>query len=245
MTRSLCTARLRLDADLLVPLDPAGPAAAMAGAARSGLTELGLVVTAGPDDLEGALAACRAADAVSRARVTAGLRVALLDPSGRTDLHPDVHRRLSRVDRVVLVPVGGWAVDAEAVGRAALRAAADYPTRVVLTGLAGDLPRDTTAALGWACARAGVAIGVSERGRTPAAATAVGLARAGAVLVAGSDARTPAEVGRWRHVAAVAAALDGPAPVPHPDRTRPRTPAAGESSSSAPRTEHHESQEKS
>jgi hypothetical protein len=245
VTRSLCTARLRLDADLLVPLGPAGPAAAMARAARSGLSELGLLVTAGPGDLEDVLGEVRAADAVGAARVTAGLRVALLDPYGRTDLHPDVHRRLARLDRVVLVPEGDWATDAETVALAGLRAAADHPTRVVLTGLTGDLPRDTAAAVGWACARAGVAIGVTERGRTPSVATAVGLARAGAVLVAGSDARTPAEIGRWQHVAAVAAALDVPAPVPHPGGNRRRTPAAAESFLSAPRTEPFESQEKS
>jgi hypothetical protein len=94
----------------------------------------------------------------------------------------------------------------------ALDAAAALPVPVVLAtpfGADADL-----AAIGRACARAGIAIEVTERRRTPSIAAATALHAAGARLVPGSGARTAADVGRYEHVRAVAAAL---APDPHRD----------------------------
>jgi hypothetical protein len=91
---------------------------------------------------------------------------------------------------------------------AALRAAAGLPVPVVLAApFPDDVGAETIRALGWACARAGMAIEVTERHRSPSIAVATVLAGAGATLVAASGARSAADVGRYDHVRAVAAAL--------------------------------------
>lgn len=213
---------LRLDADLhVVPAAVRGAdlAAALARAAASGLAHLGITAHARPDPdwYDRYVQTVRAAAALARTDVHCGLEVALLGPDGRTDLSPGIHAGLSRVDYVVLVPTpaADWgARRAEASTLAALRAAADLPVPVVLAASVPDaLDPDTLHALGWACARAGVGIEVSERRRSPSVPAATVLARAGASLVAGSGARSAAAIGRWDHVRAVAAAL---APVAHP-----------------------------
>lgn len=216
---------LRLDADLhVVPAAVRGAdlAAALARAAASGLAHLGITAHARPDPdwYDRYVQTVRAAAALARTEVHCGLEVALLGPEGRTDLSPSVHRGLSRVDYVLLVPTpaADWGdrprPRAEASTLAALRAAADLPVPVVLAASVPDgLDPDTLHALGWACARAGVCIEVSERRRSPSVPAATVLARAGASLVAGSGARSAAAIGRWDHVRAVAAAL---APGAHP-----------------------------
>ena len=206
---------LRLDADLHVTTGPDGLPAVMARAAARGLAALGIVAAPGPDPgwLDRYLATVRAADAVSPVRISAGLRVALLDPYGRTDLPASVHRELSRVDRIVLVPAGDWVRTGEDVVLAALRAAADLPGPLTLAGPLPELTGDSAAATGSACARAGLTVEVTERWRSPSLPTARALAAAGALLSAGSAAPSAAGVGRWDHVRRVAAAL---APVPHP-----------------------------
>jgi hypothetical protein len=216
---------LRLDADLhVVPAAVRGAdlAAALARAAASGLAHLGITahVRPDPDWYDRYVQTVRAAAALARTDVHCGLEVALLGPDGRTDLSPSIHKGLSRVDYVVLVPTpaADWGdrpgPRAEASTLAALRAAADLPVPVVLAASIADaLDPDTLHAVGWACARAGVGIEVSERRRSPSGPAATVLARAGASLVAGSGARSAAAIGRWDHVRAVAAAL---APVSHP-----------------------------
>jgi hypothetical protein len=220
---------LRLDSDLHV--GPAGGrggdlAAALARAAAGGLAHLGIAAPARPDPdwYDGYVQYVRAAAGVGRPAIHCGLEVTLLGPDGRTDLSPSVHNALSRVDYVVLVPDpdGDWGTGAgpraEASTLAALRAAAGLPVPVLLAGpFPDEAGPDTLHALGWACARAGVAIVVSERRRSPSVLAAVALARAGARLVAGSGARSAGDVGRWDHVRAVAAALaPATAPVAHP-----------------------------
>jgi hypothetical protein len=200
---------LRLDADLFVPArDRAGLGAALARAAAARLTDLGIVapVPAGPAELDRYVETVRAAAALSRTRIHCGLQLRLLD-GGRTDLPLTVASRLSHVDYVRLVPA-----PAAALTRAGIAVAATLPVRVVLAGpLAADAD---PAAIARACADAGIAIEVSERRRVPSVGVAVALHAAGATLVAGSGARAAAEIGRYRHVREVAAAL---APDPHLD----------------------------
>jgi hypothetical protein len=200
---------LRLDADIFVPArGRVALAAALARAAARGLTDLGIVapVPAGPDGLDRHVEAVRAAADLSRVGVHCGLQLRLLD-GGRTDLPLTIATRLSHVDYVRLVPVR-----TAALIRTSIAVAAALPVRVVL---AGPFARDADlAAIGTACADAGIAIEVTERGRVPSVATAVALHAAGAALVAGSGARATAEIGRYEHVRAVAAAL---APVSHQD----------------------------
>ena len=211
----------RLDADLhVVPAGVRGadPAAAMARAAAAGLTDLGIVAHARPDPdwFDGYVQTVRAAAGLARTTIHCGLELALLDPDGRTDLSPGLHIGLSRVDYVVLVPdpAAEWGDQArpgrraETVTLAALRAAAGLPVPVVLAApFPDEAGPETLHALGRACARAGVAIEVSERRRTPSVPAVTVLARAGARLVAGSGARSAAAIGRWDHVRAVAAAV--------------------------------------
>ena len=215
----------RLDTDLhVVPAGVRGAdlAAAMARAAAAGLTDLGIAAHARPDPdwFDGYVETVRAAAGVARTTIHCGLEVALLGPDGRTDLSPSLHRGLSRVDYVVLVPApaADWGDRArpgrraEIVTLAALRAAAGLAVPVVLAApFPDEAGPDTLHALGWACARAGVAIEVSERRRTPSVPAATVLARAGVRLVAGSGARSAAAIGRWDHVRAVAAAVDAAA----------------------------------
>jgi histidinol phosphatase-like PHP family hydrolase len=221
---------LRLDADLHVTVrGPAELAAAMARAAARGLTDLGITAHARPDAdwFDAYVEMVRAAGALARTRIHCGLELTLFGPDGRIDLSPSIHTRLSRVDYVVLMPAvaGNWhdgsgrpgpEQRAQAMTLAALRAAAGLPVPVVLAAPfpdeAGADP-ETIRALGWACARAGVAIEVTERHRGPSIAVATTLAGAGATLVAGSGARSAADVGRYDHVRAVAEAL-GPEPQP-------------------------------
>jgi hypothetical protein len=223
---------LPLDADLhVVPAAGRGAdlAAALARAAASDLAHLGIVVHPRPDPdwYDAYVQTVRAAAAVARTGVHCGLEVALLGPDGRTDLSPGIRGGLSRVDYVVLAPApgadwgaGGPGPRAETITLAALRAAAELSVPVVLAASFPDpAGPDTLHALGRACARAGIAIEVSERRRAPSVAAAVELARAGATLVAGSGARSAAGIGRWDHVRAVAAALD-PAP-PGPGAVAP------------------------
>ena len=208
-------AGLRLDADLhVVPAAVRGAdlSAALARAAASGLAHLGITAHARPDPdwFDRYVQTVRAAAALARTEVHCGLEVALLGPDGRTDLSPSLHSGLSRVDYVVLVPApAAYRGDiAETTTLAALRAAADLSVPVMLAApFPDELDPDTLHALGWACARAGVGIEVSERRRSPSAAAATVLARAGATLVAGSGARSAAAIGRWDHVRTVAGAL--------------------------------------
>jgi hypothetical protein len=133
-------------------------------------------------------------------------------------------RLLAHVDHVVLAAGAGF-------GATVLHAVAALRLPVVVAGpVLADLP---AAAL----ARAGVAVEVTERWRTPGIAAARALAAAGVPLVAGSAAADPTAVARWAHTRLVAAALTrvpagpagaGAAPVPLPSRTRPRTPGGRE-----------------
>jgi hypothetical protein len=219
---------LRLDADLHVTVrGSAELAAAMARAAAAGLADLGITAHARPDAdwFDAYVEMVRAAGTMARTRIHCGLELTLFGLDGRIDLSPSVHRRLSRVDYVVLMPAvaGDWRGGsrrpgpqqrAEAVTLAALRAAAGLPVPVVLAApFPDEAGAETIRALGWACARAGVAIEVTERRRGPSIAVATTLAGAGATLVAGSGARSAADVGRYDHVRAVAEAL-GPVPRP-------------------------------
>lgn len=248
---------LRLDADLHTSPGTvqgrSGLAAALARAAASGLRELGVTAPARPEPgwTDAYVAAVRAAGALSPTRIHCGLQLGVLGTAGRLDLPRETRSRLSHVDYVVLVPGPGadWhrrsgRPEAERVVEdvllASLRAAATLPVPVVLAApfavLPGlglderDVPDEAVGELGWACARAGVAIEVTERWRTPSARVARLLAGAGVTLTAGSAARSAADIGRWSYVRAVATALDGTdadaapaAPVPHPHGTRPRT----------------------
>lgn len=190
---------LRLDADVHVRVGPADLPAALARAAATGLTDLG-VTARDPDRFDAHVQAVRSAAGLTRTRVHCGLELAV---DGSTDPHS---AWLSYVDFVVLVAERGF--DA-----AVLHAAAALPVPVVLAGpVLADLP---PAAL----ARAGVAVAVIERWRTPSVPVARALAAAGVPLLAGSAARHPAGIARWQHVRTVATALaqtPAPAPVPHP-----------------------------
>jgi histidinol phosphatase-like PHP family hydrolase len=217
----------------------ATPAAAVARAVATGLRELGVADHVGPDPgwLDAYVATVRATAAVASVRVHCGLEIGLLDAAGALDLPAGVRPRLSRVDYVVLVPAGPAVVlrprarpSAEQVVEdvllAALRAAATLPVPVVLAGLFAVLPRfglherdvpdQAVRELGWACGRAGVAIEVGERWRTPSPRVARLLDGAGVVLAAGSAARDAAEIGRWAHVRDVAAALTAATPGARP-----------------------------
>jgi histidinol phosphatase-like PHP family hydrolase len=205
-------------------------AAAVARAVATGLRELGVADHVGPDAgwLDGYVATVRATAAVAPVRVHCGLEIGLLDAAGALDLPDGTRPQLSRVDYVVLVPAGptivrrpGTRPTAEQVIEdvllAALRAAATVPVPTLLAGLFAvlptfglderDVPDQAVRDLGWACARAGVAVEVGERWRAPSPRVARLLAGAGVTLAAGSAARSVAEIGRWEHVRDVAAAL--------------------------------------
>lgn len=228
-------------------------AAAVARAAATGLGALGIADHVGPDPawLDRYLRTVRAVAGVAPLRVHCGLEIGLTDPAGGTDLPPGAYPRLSQVDYAVLVPAApGLLAQAstrpgaervvEDVLLAALRAAAGLPVPVVLAGLfavlprlglaEADLPDAAVRELGWAAARAGLAVAVSERWQTPSPRVARLLRGQGVVLVAGSAARTAAAVGRWAHVRDVAAALPA-TPEPHPTGTRSRSRRPAESPS--------------
>lgn len=203
-------------------------AALAARATARGLREVGIADAAGraSEWFDAYVAAIRAADAVCAARLRCGLAVGVLDVRGRLDLPADVGAQLSRLDHVLLRPYAGPArpgTERAVEDRllAAVRAAAALPVPAILaTPFAGlderELPDATVREFARALARAGLPVLVDERLRSPGRRVATLLAGAGVRLVAGSGARSAADLGRWEHVAAVAAALPA-----GPDR-RPR-----------------------
>jgi putative hydrolase len=63
--------------------------------------------------------------------------------------------------------------------------------------------------LATACSASGTPVEINEKWRSPSARVLRELDRAGVVIVAGSDAHRPSDVGRWRYVDEIDAALVG------------------------------------